>query len=65
MNKWFIEKLKKDLEYDSLENIIRRYDCRMRGNTLYVYKAIPVDEFIKLRKELRDKKRIDNIVVEG
>ena len=35
------------------------------GEVVISYKAIPVDEFIKLRKELRDKKRIDNIVVEG
>lgn len=65
MNKWFIEKLKEDLEYDSLENLIRRYDCFMRGTTLYIYKAIPVNDFIKLRKEIRDKKKVDNIIVGG
>lgn len=65
MTKWFMEQLKKDLEYDCLENLIRKYDCFMRGNTLYIYKAIPVNDFIKLRKEIRDKKRVDNIIVEG
>lgn len=65
MNKWFIEQLKEDLEYDSLSNIIARYDCKMRGNTLYIYKAIPVTDFIKIRKEIRDRKQVDNIIAEG
>lgn len=65
MNKWFVEKLKEDLEYYSLENIIARYDCFMIGNTLHIYKPIPVNEFIKLREELRSKKRVDDIIVGG
>lgn len=65
MTNWFIERLKEDLQYDSLENLIKRYDCLMIGETLYIYKAIPVNDFIKLRKEIRDKKKVDNIVVGG
>lgn len=71
MNKWlkehveFVKRLKEDLEHDDLENLIRKYECTMKDETLYIYKAIPVTDFIKIRKELRDRKKVDNIIVEG
>lgn len=65
MNEYFLRKLKRDLAYDNLKDLLRKYDCFMRGNTLYIYKAIPVTDFIKIRKEIRDRKQVDNIIVEG
>lgn len=65
MNEYFLRKLKRDLAYDSLKDLLGKYDCFMRGNTLFIYKAIPVTDFIKIRKEIRDRKQVDNIIVEG
>lgn len=65
MNEYFLRKLKRDLAYDNLKDLLRKYDCFMRGNTLFIYKAIPVTDFIKIRKEIRDRKQVDNIIVEG
>lgn len=65
MNEYFLRKLKRDLAYDNLKDLLKKYDCFMRGNTLFIYKAIPVTDFIKIRKEIRDRKRVDNIIVEG
>lgn len=65
MTKYQLEKLKEDLQWDSLENLMARYEVLIIGNTLNIYKPIPVNDFIKLRKELRSKRRIDNIIVGG
>ena len=65
MTKYQLEKLKEDLQWDSLENLMIRYDCFVIGNTLNIYKPIPVNDFLKIKKELRSKRRIDNIVVGG
>lgn len=65
MTKYQLEKLKEDLQWDSLENLMIRYDCFIISNTLNIYKPIPVNDFLKIKKELRSKRRIDNIVVGG
>lgn len=60
-----VYKIRNDLEYYDLDNIIKRYGCFMRGNTLVINKEIPVNEFIILRTKLRAIKRVDNIIVEA
>jgi hypothetical protein len=60
-----VYKIRNDLEYYDLNNLIKRYGCFMRGNTLVINKEIPVNEFIILRTKLRAIKRVDNIIVEA
>lgn len=65
MSDYRIRRIKQDLEYYNLDNLIKRYGCFMRGNTLIINKEIPVNEFIILRTKLRAIKRVDNIIVEA
>ena len=52
------------LYYETLEDILRKYDCRIRGKTLYIYKPIPVKTFYDFRSRVKQKYDINNIVVD-
>lgn len=49
---------------ETLEDIMYKYECRIRDNTLYIYKPIPVKTFYDLRNRIKLKYDIDNIVVD-
>lgn len=49
---------------ETLEETLIKYECRIRDNTLYIYKPIPVKTFYDLRKRIKQKYDIDNIVVD-
>lgn len=52
------------LYYETLEDIMYKYDCRIRDNTLYIFKPIPVKTFYDLRARVKHKYNIDNIIVD-
>ena len=49
---------------ETLEETLIKYECRLKDNTLYIYKPIPVKTFYDLRKRIKQKYDIDNIVVD-
>ena len=49
---------------ETLEDTLHKYECRIRDNTLYIYKPIPVKTFYDLRKRVKHKYDIDNIIVD-
>lgn len=60
-----LEELKEILlYYETLEDILHKYDCRIRDKTLFIYKPIPVKTFYDLRSRVKHKYNIDNIVVD-
>lgn len=60
------EKLKEILlYYEPLDELMYKYDCRIRGKTLYIYKPIPVKTFYDFRARVKHKYDIDNIIVDS
>ena len=49
---------------ETLEETLIKYECRIRDNTLYIYKPIPVKTFYDLRKRVLQKYDINNIIVD-
>lgn len=49
---------------ETLEDTLHKYECRIKDNTLYIYKPIPVKTFYDLRKRIKQKYDINNIVVD-
>ncbi len=49
---------------ETLEDILHKYECRIKDNTLYIYKPIPVQTFYDLRNRVKLKYDINNIIVD-
>lgn len=65
MTKKELEKLYDALHWDDYDRLIAMYKVEIIQDTIYIPKAIPIEHFCRIRNELRKRKVIKNVIVEG
>jgi hypothetical protein len=65
MTKEEFERLYDALHWDDYDRLMVMYKVEVIKDTLYIPQAIPVEHFCKIRNELRKRKAIKNVIVEG
>lgn len=53
------------LHWDDYDRLMVMYKVQIIQDTIYIPQAIPVKHFCKIRNELRKRKVIKNVIIEG
>ena len=53
------------LHWDDYDRLMVMYKVQIIQDTIYIPQAIPVEHFYKIRNELRKRKVIKNVIIEG
>lgn len=57
--------LKEIIRDTNVDDLIEKYYVEFRKGTMIINRKIPVDDFIKLRENIRKRMTINNIIVDA
>lgn len=60
-----LEELRELIRETTVDDLIVKYDVEFTKGTMIINKKIPVKDFVRLRRNVRKRMTIDNIIVDA